>query len=178
MRINLRLNNCLCFCLVVVVTPPPAFFSQQFAAFRRGKCLMMMMMMNYAVKKRPRRAFGKRPPAPRKPKGKPGRPFVGAHGGGSQKGQMPCAFGAREEDTAPSLAMAHASRGPRMAQKARFSYVVSYRALQTSFVSGIVTSQTRQDTRAVSRDVRKTAVFSPRHESPCSKMPISVNTKK
>ena len=68
---------------------------------------------------------------------------------------MPCAFGAREEDTAPSLAMAHASRGPRMAQKARFSYVVSYRALQTSFVSGIVTSQTRQDTRAVSRDVRK-----------------------
>ena len=34
-------------------------------------------------KNRPRRAFGKRPPAPtRKPKGKPGRPFVGAHGGG------------------------------------------------------------------------------------------------
>ena len=28
-----------------------------------------------------RRAFGKRPPAPRKPKGKPGRPFAGAHGG-------------------------------------------------------------------------------------------------
>ena len=26
---------------------------------------------------------GKRPPAPRKPKGKPGRPFVGARGGGS-----------------------------------------------------------------------------------------------
>ena len=30
----------------------------------------------------PRRAFGKRPPAPRNPKRKPGRPFVGAHGGG------------------------------------------------------------------------------------------------
>ena len=43
----------------------------------------MMMIMNYTVKTRPRRAFGKRPPAPRKPKGKPGRPFVGAHGGGS-----------------------------------------------------------------------------------------------
>jgi len=28
--------------------------------------------------------FGKLPPAPRKPKGKPGRPFAGAHGGGSQ----------------------------------------------------------------------------------------------
>ena len=27
-------------------------------------------------------AFGKRPPAPRKPKGKPGRSFVGARGGG------------------------------------------------------------------------------------------------
>ena len=33
-------------------------------------------------KKRPRRAFGKRPPAPRKLKGKPGRPFAGANGGG------------------------------------------------------------------------------------------------
>ena len=28
---------------------------------------------NFAIKTRPRRAFGKRPPAPRKPKGKPGR---------------------------------------------------------------------------------------------------------
>ena len=34
------------------------------------------------IKTRPRRAFGKRPPAPRKPKGKPGRPFFGARGGG------------------------------------------------------------------------------------------------
>ena len=38
---------------------------------------------NCTIKTRPRRAFGKRSPAPRKPKGKPGRPFVGAHGGGS-----------------------------------------------------------------------------------------------
>ena len=30
--------------------------------------MMMMMMMNYAIKTRPRRAFGKRPPAPGKPK--------------------------------------------------------------------------------------------------------------
>ena len=36
--------------------------------------LPCMMMMNYAIKTRPRRSFGKRPPAPRKPKGKPGRP--------------------------------------------------------------------------------------------------------
>ena len=35
------------------------------------------------IQPRPRRAFGKHLPAPRKPKGKPGRPFVGAHGGGS-----------------------------------------------------------------------------------------------
>ena len=43
---------------------------------------------NCAIKNRPRRAFGKRrPPAPRKPKGKPpGRPFAGAHGGGSDSG--------------------------------------------------------------------------------------------
>ena len=34
------------------------------------------------VIKRPRRPFGKRLLAPRKPKGKSGRPFVGAHGGG------------------------------------------------------------------------------------------------
>ena len=39
-------------------------------------------------------------------------------------------------------------------------HVMSYRTLQTSFVSGIPPPQTRQDTRAVSRDVRKTAVFS------------------
>ena len=43
------------------------------------------MVVNCTIKKRPRRAFGKRPPAPRKPKGKPGRPFVGAHGEGSVK---------------------------------------------------------------------------------------------
>ena len=44
------------------------------------------MMMNYAIKKRLRRAFGKRPPpAPGNPKGKPGRPFVGARGGGPTK---------------------------------------------------------------------------------------------
>ena len=49
--------------------------------------------MNYTVKTRPRRAFGKRPPAPRKPKGKPGRLFVGAHGGGSEpsRGCLPLA---------------------------------------------------------------------------------------
>ena len=41
--------------------------------------------------------------------------------------------------------------------------VVSYRTQQTSFVSGIPPSQTRQDTRAVSRDVRKTTVFLTRH---------------
>ena len=37
----------------------------------------------------PRRAFGKSPPAPRKPKGKPGRPFVGARGGGSKRVDSP-----------------------------------------------------------------------------------------
>ena len=43
---------------------------------------------------------------------------------GVQKGQVPCAFGAREADTAPSLAMAHASRGPRTPQNVRFTYYV------------------------------------------------------
>ena len=38
---------------------------------------------NCTIKTRPRHAFEKRPPAPRKPKGKPGRPFFGARGGGS-----------------------------------------------------------------------------------------------
>jgi hypothetical protein len=55
------------------------------------------MMMNYAVKTRPRRAFGKRPPAPRKPKGKPGRPFVGAHGGGSRRVDLPWVHSPRAE---------------------------------------------------------------------------------
>ena len=60
---------------------------------------MMMMMMNYAIKNRPRRAFGKRPPAPRKPKGKPGRPFAGAHGGGggSGRGDRPWVHSPRAE---------------------------------------------------------------------------------
>jgi len=55
------------------------------------------MMKNYTIKKRPRRAFGKRPPAPRKPKGKPGRPFVGAHGGGSGRGDRPWVHSPRAE---------------------------------------------------------------------------------
>ena len=40
-----------------------------------------MTMMNYATDPPTRRAFGKRPPAPINPKGKPGRPFAGARGG-------------------------------------------------------------------------------------------------
>ena len=39
-------------------------------------------MANCAIKTRPRRAFGKRPPAPQKTEGKPGRPFAEARGGG------------------------------------------------------------------------------------------------
>ena len=42
------------------------------------------MVVNCTIKTRPRRAFGKRPPAPRKPEGKPGWPFAGARGGGSE----------------------------------------------------------------------------------------------
>ena len=58
--------------------------SMKWAVQVRRAAITMLMMMNYAIKTRPRRAFGKRPPAaPRKPKGKPGRPFVGAHGGES-----------------------------------------------------------------------------------------------
>ena len=46
----------------------------------------------HTKKKRPRRAFGKRPPAPRKPKGKTWAvPFVGAHGGGSSPFTLACA---------------------------------------------------------------------------------------
>ena len=63
----------------------------------------MMMMMNYAMKTRPRRAFGKRPPAPRKPKGKPGRPFVGAHGGGT---------GINEYHKHPGNVMSHGATPP------------------------------------------------------------------
>ena len=52
---------------------------------------------NCTIKKRPRRVFGKRPSAPRKPKGKPGRPFVGAHGGGSGRGDRPWVHSPRAE---------------------------------------------------------------------------------
>ena len=45
-------------------------------------------MVNCTIKARPRRAFGKRPPAPTKPKGEPGRPFVGARGGGRGGGPI------------------------------------------------------------------------------------------
>ena len=44
---------------------------------------------------------------------------------------------------------------------------MSYRTLQTSFVSGIPPPQTRQDTRAGSRDIRKNGRrFLPRHHPP------------
>ena len=56
-----------------------------------------MMMMNYTTKTRPRRAFGERPPAPRKPKGKLGRPFVGARGGGPRGEDSPCVHSPRVE---------------------------------------------------------------------------------
>ena len=42
----------------------------------------------------------------------------------------------------------------------RYFAVMSYRTLQTSFVSEIPPPQTRQDTRAGSRDIRKTAAVS------------------
>ena len=45
----------------------------------------------------------------------------------------------------------------------RAPIVMSYRTLQVSFVSGIMTSQTRQDTRAVSHDVIKWPFFLPCH---------------
>ena len=41
------------------------------------KTLVYLVVVVLRKKKRPRRAFGKRPPAPpREPKGKPGRPFI------------------------------------------------------------------------------------------------------
>ena len=47
--------------------------------FRVGSCGMgskRVVVLLLRNKTRPRRAFGKRPPTPRKPKGKPGLPFI------------------------------------------------------------------------------------------------------
>ena len=52
---------------------------------RAGAALRAAPLERGWAKTHPRRAFGKRPPAPRNPKGKPGRPFVGAHGGGAAR---------------------------------------------------------------------------------------------
>ena len=51
-----------------------------------GRVLMMMVNCTFG---KPAHAvpFGKRPPAPRNPKGKPGRPFAGAHVGGAMVGR-------------------------------------------------------------------------------------------
>ena len=46
-------------------------------------------------KKRPRRASGKRPPAPIKPKAKPGRPFVEARGEGPSVHELNAYFAFR-----------------------------------------------------------------------------------
>ena len=72
---------------------------------------------NSTIKNRPRRAFGKRPPAPIKPKGKPGRPFVGAHGGGSWRGDQPWVHSPRAE--APGLVkVGGQARSPRQRKSA------------------------------------------------------------
>ena len=47
------------------------------AAAVDGAVRSMKKKKNFTIKARPRRAFGKRLPAPRKPKEKPGRPFAG-----------------------------------------------------------------------------------------------------
>ena len=51
---------------------PAAYTRRSQMRMRPGSCTTMMIM-NCTINTRQRRAFGKRPPAPRKPKGKPGR---------------------------------------------------------------------------------------------------------
>ena len=62
--------------------------------------------------------FGKRPPEPRKPKGKPGRPFVGARGGGSVGVRNRTGFTARfvpvgRTSTEPNKAEGAREKAPR-----------------------------------------------------------------
>ena len=59
-----------------------------YSDIRAFSLLLLLLLFYCTINTRPRRVFGKRPPAPRKPKGKPGRPFVGAHGGGSAFGRF------------------------------------------------------------------------------------------
>ena len=73
-------------------------------------------------------------------------------------------------EAAPCFTLALSARmaTPSRAICARMTAgVMSYRTLQTSFVSGIPPPQTRQDTRAGSRDIRKNGRrFLPRHRPP------------